>query len=295
MVTSLVGTEKNKKSTKNKSLEIFDQIFSLIILAPAVVGYWRGTCNLLDIFLYPENELISSWISYFIGIIGHLIFTIFQKNIKNVLNPEKSKILYYIGSRLYTIVFAFICVNSFRGVWQLLEFYTDYDIKTVSILILLSVTSLGFLRGIRSIAYFLVTDYYCNYFEIPTRFMATKNPILNVLDCLFSVIFMESLVVVFWRSVWAFEDLTFFPENDLFTILGSLIVGVSIIVATFGIQPVIREICNRVNGFWRILFADLFLLFASIGSVNVWRSIWIFYNVYFLEGQFHYSVNLITF
>lgn len=286
MVTSLVGTEKNKKSIK-----IFDQIFSLIILAPAVVGYWRGTCNLLDIFLYPENELISSWISYFIGIIGHLFFTIFQKNIKNVFNPEKSKILYYIGSRLYTIIFAFICVNSFRGVWQLLEFYTDYEIQTVSISILISVITLGLLRGIRSIAspYFLVTDYYSNYFEIPTRFMETKNPTLHILDCLFSVIFMESLVVVFWRSIWAFEDLTFFPENDFFTILGSLVIGVLVILMTFAIKPTIRKLCNQLNGFWRILLADLFLLFAAVGSVNVWRSLWIYYDVYFFGGKFNYS------
>lgn len=286
MVTSLVGIEKNKKLSRNKSLKIFDQIFSLILLAPAVVGYWRGTCNLLDIFLYPENELISSWISFFIGIIGHLIFTIFQKNIKNVLNPEKSKILYYIGSRLYTIVFAFICVNSFRGVWQLLEFYTDYEIKTVSITILISVTSLGVLRGIRSIAspYFLVTDYYSNYFEIPTRFMGTKNPMLKILDCLFSVIVVESLVVVVWRSVWTFQDLILFPENDRLTILGSFAIGVSIIVTTLGIQPLIRKLCSRVNGFWRILFADLFLIFAALGSINLWRSIWIYYDVYFIEG-----------
>lgn len=290
MVTSLVGTEKNKKTTRNKSFKIFDQIFSLVILAPAVVGYWRGTCNLLDIFLYPENELISSWISYFIGIIGHLIFTIFQREIKNVFNPKKSKIRYYVGSRLYTIVFAFVCVNSFRGVWQLLEFYTDYEVDTISIMILISVACLGVLRGIRSIAspYFLATDTYSNYFEVPTRFKGTKNPVLHILDCLFSVIVMESLVVVVWRSVWAFEDLTFFPENDLFTILGSLTIGVSVIGMTFAIQPAVRWLCTRLDGFWRIVIADLFLLLAAFGSVNVWRSIWIYYDVYFLEGHCYY-------
>lgn len=287
MVTSLVGTEKNKKTTRNKSYKIFDQIFSVVILAPAVVGYWRGTCNLLDIFLYPQNELISSWISYIIGISGHLFFTIFQKQLKNVFNPKKGRIRYYIGSRLYTIVFAFVCVNSFRGVWQLLEFYTDYEVETVSIMISISVICLGVLRGIRSIAspYFLCTDTYSNYFEVPTRFKETKHPVLHILDCLFSVIVMESLVVVVWRNVWAFEDLTFFPENDLYTILGSMTIGVSVISATFAIQPTVRLLCTRLNGFWRILIADLFLLLVSIGSVNVWRSIWIYYDVYFFGGQ----------
>lgn len=290
MVNSLVGSEKKQKLTSTKYVKIFDQIFSLIILAPAVVGYWRGTCNLLDIFLYPENELISSWISFVIGIIGHLFFTIFQNSFKNFLNPEKSRILYYIGSRLYTIVFAFICVNSFRGVWQLLEFYTAYNKQIIGFTILITVVSLGLLRGIRNIAspYFLVRDCYRDYFEIPTRFKGTKNPFLYIVDCLFTVIVMESLIVVFWRSTWTFGDLTLFPESKPLTILGSLIIGISMTVTTFTIQSSVHSICNRLNGFWRILIADLFLLVVYVGSVNIWRSIWIFYDTYFIKGQFLY-------
>ncbi len=42
-------------------------IFSLII-AFAVVSFWRGAWGILDQYLLPNNFILSSWISLIIGI-----------------------------------------------------------------------------------------------------------------------------------------------------------------------------------------------------------------------------------
>ena len=54
---------------KTKHKRSFTQILFTLIIAFAVVAFWRGSWGILDIYLFPENYLISSIVSIFIGII----------------------------------------------------------------------------------------------------------------------------------------------------------------------------------------------------------------------------------
>ena len=53
--------EKGKRDLKN--------IFYIILIAFAVVSFWRGVWQLSDLYLFPNNYLLSNLVSLIIGII----------------------------------------------------------------------------------------------------------------------------------------------------------------------------------------------------------------------------------
>ena len=47
----------------------FGQILFALLIAFAVVAFWRGAWGLLDTYLFPNNYMLSLWASVIIGII----------------------------------------------------------------------------------------------------------------------------------------------------------------------------------------------------------------------------------
>lgn len=61
--------------TKNLSkMKDEHKIIFAVLIAFAVVSFWRGVWGLLDIYLLPENQELSFWISGFMGL-SILVFT----------------------------------------------------------------------------------------------------------------------------------------------------------------------------------------------------------------------------
>jgi hypothetical protein len=110
--------DEAKNSYHNFLLHILDVVFTSFVSGPLVVSYWRGTWNLSSEYLFPYDKLHSAFASLVIGVMGHLIFTIFQSTFKTLFNPAEHRLTFYVGSRLYTSIFAVICVNTWRGGWQ---------------------------------------------------------------------------------------------------------------------------------------------------------------------------------
>lgn len=63
------------------------------------------------------------------------------------------------------------------------------------------------------------------------------------------------------------------------------IIGYGIVGVTFSLQPVMKWACEKLEGFWRIIVADVFLFVSFVGTVNVWRGIWMLLDIYFLPGK----------
>lgn len=64
--------------------KIFEKIklvdlFPTIIASICIVGFWRGIWGLMDIYLFPENYLISSIASAGIGLIILLGISLYRK------------------------------------------------------------------------------------------------------------------------------------------------------------------------------------------------------------------------
>ncbi|RZC35421.1 uncharacterized protein BDFB_008748 [Asbolus verrucosus] len=275
-------------------LSILDVLFSLIIVAPLVVGYWRSVWELMAIYVYPEDVLLSSYISTGIGIVGHLIFMLPQHTFERYLHPDRNRILFYVMSRIYTVCFAFICVNGWRGPWQLLDMYTKNEVLTVLAPTAVGIVALAAMRALRNVSappFSVVTDSVKGYFEVLTMFRVamSEKTSLYILDCLFSVLVIGTLVVFVWRGAWALIDIFLFPENEVWSAWSSLIVGYTAVAIAFMLQPFMRWLCDRVTGVTRLLAADLFLILSLIGTVNVWRGIWNLLNIYLLPDNLELS------
>ena len=55
--------------TKFKQMGSFKQILFALLIGFAVISFWRGVWGLLDIYLLPNNQSASFWISIIIGIV----------------------------------------------------------------------------------------------------------------------------------------------------------------------------------------------------------------------------------
>lgn len=154
-------------------LEIIDSIFSSFIVAPLVVSYWRGTWNLADTYLLPGKKIQSSVASLVIGIVGHLVFTIWQGTFRSHFDPDRRRITFYCSSRLYTGIYGIVCVNCWRGGWQLIDHYTARNMTTilsVTIFAIISLMALKALRNVGATPFVVVTDHSREYFDVPTMY-----------------------------------------------------------------------------------------------------------------------------
>nr|XP_023017835.1 uncharacterized protein LOC111506853 [Leptinotarsa decemlineata] len=275
-------------------LTILDLLFASLVVCPCVVGYWRAVWGLMDIYLAPFGDPYNGLISISIGMTGHLIFSIFQKVFERNFHPERNRIIFYLVSRNYTVCFAFICVNGWRGPWECLDFLSKTDMFSLIATTLVGVVALVSIRGLRNITappFLIATDDVKGYFEVMTMFriQVGDKTSLYVLDCLFSVLIVGSLVVFVWRGVWLMLDIILFPDNFTISSWGSLILGYICVVFAFLLQPAMRYTCERLNGFSRLFVADTFILFAFFGTVNVWRGIWNLLNIFFLPDNMELS------
>lgn len=157
-------------------LVVLDVLFSSLIVAPAVINYWRGTWNLMAYVLFPNNMFLSAVASSVLAAIGNFVLGFCQEKFSRTFHPDKHRATFYIFSRFYSMVFGLISVNSWRGIWMLMDQYVPYK---VSLLLLITGTSLLILalcKGLRNISsqpFGLSTDHSKGYFVIPTMFKSS--------------------------------------------------------------------------------------------------------------------------
>ncbi|KAH8297918.1 hypothetical protein KR018_000619 [Drosophila ironensis] len=283
---SHLTTETPRRNLHELLLEYVDILVSCLVVAPCVIAYWRGTCELLGVYLFPTSPPRSAVASFLIGGLGHFTFTITQKLLKKYAHPDRRRLTYYVVSRLYTALFAVVCVNTWRGTWMLCDWLIGMD----SLLIVCAVTAiaLGFLTATRTLRnlgappYILILDHKSDYFEEITMFKTSvfQQPGLHVLDILFSVFVIGSLVPIAWRGVWGIFDLLLFPHDKALSAWGSLMIGYLTIFVTFLIHPLMRCMCRRLGGSLKLIICDVYYLMTFFGSVNAWRGVWTLLDVY---------------
>ncbi|ALC38284.1 fusl, partial [Drosophila busckii] len=150
---------------------------------------------------------------------------------------------------------------------------------TIALLFLLGTRTL---RNLGAAPYTVTMDHKSDYFEVDTMFKISgfNQPGLYVLDTLFSVFVIGSLVVIAWRGVWGIFDLTLFPRDKAKSSWGSLLIGYLTVFVTIIIQPLMRYVCRRISGFFKLIICDIYYLMIFFGAVNAWRGIWNLLDVY---------------
>jgi hypothetical protein len=169
---------KGSKRIHYMVLSVMDTILSVIVVGPAVVGYWRGTWMIMDHYVFPQEQIYSSWVSVAIGYLGHIIFTLIQAPMTRCFHPDQHRLCYYIVSRVYTVMFGFVCVNAWRGAWKLLDIHAGYGAFSLLGTTTVSVFALAAMRTLRNISappFSIAADYCDGYFLVPTMFRVSVS------------------------------------------------------------------------------------------------------------------------
>ncbi|XP_028030331.1 uncharacterized protein LOC114243147 isoform X1 [Bombyx mandarina] len=292
-------TEVTECSCDKASYGTGDIVFSTFVVAPLVVSVWRGTWQIMDIYenYFPFVE------SYFMGIIVHISFAFlratFLARSAGAWSGENGGVLRWIRerllSKLYTYIFVLSNLTMWRGGWGVLDMFMSTVIPDpddphravlIAVLTFIFYFSAVLLRSSRNMLaspFLLYTDGKEATYLFTTRFKTinSKDMALYVLDCVFSVSVVGSLVVFVWRGSWALLDIFILPDNLVKSLWISLALGYALVIMTFSLQVPMCWAAARLRGAPRLLLADVYHLVSFFATVNVWRGVWGLLNVYF--------------
>lgn len=154
-------------------LEAADALFASVVVAPAVVTYWKSTWTLMDLYVMPDEPVSSAAACAAFGLCCDFLFCVFQTQLSKHLSPDRGRLTYYVMSRFYTCVAGVACVGAWRGVWNLLNECTGDSARTLLSTTIAATLSLAALRALRNICaapFAVAVDSPQDYFEIPTMY-----------------------------------------------------------------------------------------------------------------------------
>lgn len=81
--------KKNSKKFHGLSFKLDKYFFRNLVIALAVVLFWRGMWGLMDVFLFPDNEVLSYGASILAGFIGFYLVDGDLHHLGNVSSTDK--------------------------------------------------------------------------------------------------------------------------------------------------------------------------------------------------------------
>lgn len=154
-------------------LAALDSLFSALVVCPCVVAYWRSAWTLMDVYLTPGRPALSAALSCGVGLVGHVLFIAAQRPLAARFTPSSAPLRFYCVSRLYTVCYAFVCVNGWRGPWDLLTVQTQRDFGSLMVTSAVGLVALVAMRALRNVASppcVIVNDLAQGYFDVLTMF-----------------------------------------------------------------------------------------------------------------------------
>lgn len=289
-----------KKFKFSPILGFSDVLICIFLVNGCVVACWRGLWIILDMQLEPYGYITP----YIISLLLQLILYASQNSIIRLFKSRES-LCRKITKRIYVIIFAVLCVLQWRSLWFFFDYITDletdenYMPKLSSkkpaisywILCIICMLMTKTLCSIKSPPFLIALDSKEETFLVPLMYKssASDKTILYILDCLFSILVIGTLVVFVWRGGWVILDLFVYPEDFTKSSWVTLILGYILVAVAFLMQPLMKWICENISGTARLIVADLFLLFTFFATINTWRGIWNLLNIYFLPDNLELS------
>uniref|UniRef100_A0A182UCT4 Uncharacterized protein n=1 Tax=Anopheles melas TaxID=34690 RepID=A0A182UCT4_9DIPT len=165
------SARKTLANDEPKVPDIVNSIYAALVIGPLVICFWRGTWNLMDMLLFPEDEVLRMITLQVFGLGGHLLFMLLQTTLERWLDVEVRPVSFYLLSRVYTYIYGAMCVATWRGGWILIDRYSPpslvffMEASLVALLLLGSVQSFCNVAGAP-----FVNDSPDGYFDVPTYF-----------------------------------------------------------------------------------------------------------------------------
>ncbi|OQV12597.1 putative Cathepsin B-like cysteine proteinase 5 [Hypsibius exemplaris] len=244
---------------------------------------------LLDLNFYPSTHTaFSAWCLTVTGAILLVILNVVQYDLtERFLEPEWS-LQTVVIKRLYTLISGFANVFFCKGVWMVQDHYFEVTIPSACFSLILGTSLLLFLRAsCNGVSTPLGTafDEDNSFFIIGTRFRTQADKrFLLLLDSIFSVTVIGSLVIFEWRGIWVLLDLLLFPDNPTLALLVCLVFGYLMCIIVDLIQnkavAISAHLEAKNHGLLRLAFEDVYLLVAKWGVIIAWHGIWSFCENY---------------
>lgn len=176
----LADVHFEKRNTFHDALLAFlDVVFASAIVTPAILIHWRGTWNLWKMFVFPD-DLFSSGITFMcIGITGQFIVFYAQNFLDRTFHPDKHRLTFMLVSRSYTYIYSIIGIAGWRGLWDVLDFFSPpatTDVSMLCAIIVIGAILLACLKGLRNVSsppFGISTDNSKDYFIITTMFKSS--------------------------------------------------------------------------------------------------------------------------
>lgn len=275
-------------------LKVVDRIFSLLVVCPLVVLYWRGLWYLTDIYVLPGCLLLSGLVTW----LGGLAVTFSLTAVQSLLHKLSVRQPGYVQvtSRLQQLCFGAASVSAWRGFWLLEDLYFGISMESSMITFAVALVVLLLLRSMRSAAdctpLVIAMDEAEDCFVIPTRFQ--KKPHDSILlflgDCFISVFVVGTLTISVWRGLWSFLDQVELPLDILSSATASLAIGYLASIGLFIAEPTIIKIhrifrawSSRRKRLWLLMLEDFWSFCSIFAAVASWRALWMVADIYLVR------------
>lgn len=133
-----------------KVVPIFDVLFALIVVAPLVVTFWSTTWKLYDLFIFPNDPVVSGAVSWSFGFCGQMILLFYQDSLKKILVFEKRNFVNILIIKIYALFLGHTFVSFWRGVWSFVDTTSSKGLGVVILNIVQNIITLMILKTFRN-------------------------------------------------------------------------------------------------------------------------------------------------
>ncbi|KAF7287352.1 hypothetical protein GWI33_001712 [Rhynchophorus ferrugineus] len=119
------------KPTEKLSLYILDVTISIAVVTNLGVILWRGLWLLVDLYLFPDDLVLSSWASLFLGYSMVVIVFVLQSPMKRLCD-DLSGLCKLLIADAYLMFAVMGVIVVWRGIWNVLNIYFLPDDEELS-------------------------------------------------------------------------------------------------------------------------------------------------------------------
>ena len=197
-------------------LTFLDWILILFLITPAVVNYWRGSWYILDLLVFPNDEVLSAYVTVAASFGAIFPMMLVEDYIKELLDETKAR------KGLYLVLFyplAFLSVTSWRGLWMMLDLYTTTSLTSAIFSHLagfLIVLTFNTTYSLIAIPGYCISE---RHIDPPEKILQVKKCFrtktsARVLNSFVTVFIIGGAVISYWRGTWMIIVAAVQPLND---------------------------------------------------------------------------------
>ena len=270
-------------------------ILILCLITPAVASYWRGTWYILDLFVFPDDEVLSASMTFTASFGAIFLIMLVEDHLKEFLNDSRAK------NALYLVLFyplAFIVVTSWRGLWMMLDLFTTTSLTSacashaVGFLILLSSKASSSIiaipgyciseRNIDDLSKSILVGKQC----LRNKTTACADITTRVVNSFVTVFIIGAAIISYWRGTWLIIVTTMkHPTNNFISWIASVGLGYAVVTMCYCISGSISTVkLNPPHSLLSRVMEQVFVYILGFGVVASWVGIWYLMDLYLLPG-----------